>query len=1236
VSRRAARTSVAVLAVAVAASSWAVAPPVPLEFHRVHVPADRLGEVPLGDARYVPMPLLDFEAALARARAAAGAAAAEPTAPADSARWRAALDESGSLVGTVSVVVGESMAGPGRVMPLGGLRVERGVVAGASPREATICGCGNGLAVAIPVPGTYDIDFTCPAATADAAVFGLPLVPALATTLELVLPANARPVLSGAAARHALVAPPAPGTLDPWRIGLGPAAEITIAIEPRDPPPPAVAVWADVALSTQRAELAAAVVPAGPWRTGRLVLEQDPALRVTRIGAAGDAQWLDHETAGDGRSITVVLPRWLEGRRTPLEVRGVAPASGAAWRLPLLRAAGSAWAGGGSVVRIDPAFAVRNLELDECRVVPPETVGSWPLPSARATSDAAAARQAIYHVEQQGPAAALAITLGARTPSFDVARVTTVEITPNAVIGRAACDVRVTGGEAFDIVARVAPGWIIDAVDTIDRDEPVDDGGPRVGGPPAPALDWRVVPSPAGDALRIGLPPAEAERRGIGLRISGHRGRLAPGAGFTTGDIDMVRFEGEAADAAVIDLRTDADAFVEIDGRPAGWFDVGGRLAPLVEEGKARGRLRGGDRAGDVEARLVRRRPPLDVRVDVRLEPRDAVLVQTFVFDCRAEAGVESLVVDFAEPGGDGLMWRVESPAGIAVAARPLDPAEGGLASRSDAIAASWLVELSPAATGPVRIRAVRSVPFAATVPVPLAWIEGAVEPGGTVAIVAPSGGRPRVVNRGLRALPADAGSAATVEEFAFGPPQPRVAAEVTPVAAGADARAWAWRETVTCWCDESGATQAESRFDVENEGRSGIALALAPGRRLEQVLVGGTPVPDLEFGPVGGTWRIPLPSGERRLEVVVRTLAAGRSGRGAWRVDPAGCGLDVPVLDRRVLLRVPPELVLAAAESFGSGGPAWTVRLFGVGDDADDRDGVTTTRGYREVPVALARDRGAGVLVVSRRLLAGVATIAAATWGILAFLRGRRRPASACVLVVAGGGGGALAGDHEDRFHANAGKGNVAATHRKGHEQVFALGALRHDGVVAHRIRWSAVASGGDLALADDDAVLHDAADLMHVGAVAAETDGFRHGLASEGVVFGHDQVAHHAPGLADVDLVRPAAVVGELVLRQTEALHVATHPFRHTRIGGEEVEQAAMVVLVLLCDLLALGVAGLGPRMRGTGQVAAEGGGVEVPLVVWQRIMLREPAQVHVITDGEAGLNEARHELIALRIVV
>ena len=92
-------------------------------------------------------------------------------------------------------------------------------------------------------------------------------------------------------------------------------------------------------------------------------------------------------------------------------------------------------------------------------------------------------------------------------------------------------------------------------------------------------------------------------------------------------------------------------------------------------------------------------------------------------------------------------------------------------------------------------------------------------------------------------------------------------------------------------------------------------------------------------------------------------------------------------------------------------------------------------------------------------------------------------------------------------------------------------------------------------------------------------ETDGIVAHAAALAILLRHDVVADHPPRFAHIELVRPAAVVGEFVLGQAEALHVFAHLLGDAGIGGKEVKQAAMIVFVLLCDLLALRVGSLRP---------------------------------------------------------
>jgi hypothetical protein len=102
------------------------APDDSLEFVRVTVPAERLRDVPLDGGRLVPMPLADFDRAVARLMPDAEGRAPRPLA--DEARYVLAADERGRLSGRLEFDLGALATAIGGAVPLGGLWVERAVL----------------------------------------------------------------------------------------------------------------------------------------------------------------------------------------------------------------------------------------------------------------------------------------------------------------------------------------------------------------------------------------------------------------------------------------------------------------------------------------------------------------------------------------------------------------------------------------------------------------------------------------------------------------------------------------------------------------------------------------------------------------------------------------------------------------------------------------------------------------------------------------------------------------------------------------------------------------------------------------------------------------------------------------------------------------------------------------------------------------------------------------------------
>ncbi len=1002
-------------------------------FIRVHVPAGRIRDLPLDGERLVPMPLTEFERAAARL-GDVSQRRPSPRSLADTARYVVSIDALGRLVGTLEFEVGP-VAATCRQMPLGRIDASAGLVRTADGvGEAAVFGLPDGgVAMRIPGPGTYRCRFISTPPVETTAEIHLPLVPALTTRIDLTLADGVQPLVSRETAGMAVVAAPSATAPGLWRIDLGAAESVRITIASRETRQPRLRVWNRVVVRGGQAELIARVVPDAAWTSGAIALRRDQGLDVTRVRPVmADAGDIDH-AAADPRRLLIDVPATLVGTRIPIDVVGVAKTtSDAPQTVPTVRPAAEHWAGGGIAVAIDPGFVVESTVLEECVAVDPEIAAQWPALPTEQTSAAeghrSATASAMLYFEHQSAAARVAVQLRRRGTELDAVRITTVEISPGKVLGRAACDLRVVSGEAFGVTAKLGAGWFIDSVEAVDSgaaDGVFDPADAEAGDTRAAAvqdagraIDWRVVRSAGISELRIGLAEAATRSRGLGLRITGHRQGVPVGGEFVTGDMDMVRLEGESAGSALVEFRVGPEAVIEVEGSPIGIVPAEGRLAALVEPGSPRGRIMGGDRATSRAARLVRRRPPLDASARVQLVARDGQLFETFAFTCRPDAGaVDAIVVHFSEPLGESMEWSLVKPSGGTVLARRLGLAESerGDLARLAAIRDSWLVEFRPAIEGEVTFRGSRSMPFVGPVPVPLAWVEGGTETRGTLVVQAAGSVRPHILNRRLTELPPsiakDLQTTGLVTDMAYGDPATVVgrpddlpAAELVP-ADMAEARAWAWREITTAWFHDSGRSECQTDFDIENRGRDDLMMTVPRGLRLEELFIDGESLPFDSPPATGGEVRIGLPPGRGRLRLVARGIAERSPGFGLWRIDPVACGIDVPVLDRRLRLMVPPDLEVSAAGVDLDGPSGWIARLFDAAPaSAADRDAEAgTTVGFRRIDMPSVGSANAGIItVVRRRLISSTAIAGGLVAAATMFPLMRWRPSAAVVGMIA------------------------------------------------------------------------------------------------------------------------------------------------------------------------------------------------------------------------------------------
>lgn len=1011
----------------------------PLRFVRIHVPRGSLGDVDLGTDRYVPMSAREFEEAVSRhtRRARDGGEPVFPEAAPilDMVRYEAALVAgASSLGGTATWTIGSATGAA--ALPLGRLAVQRARMdTAAGIGDALVHGRADGsLAIAAPRPGTYVCEWRCGVDrwASGESVITLPLVPALASAIRLRLPSGLRPVVADAVVARDPGADAGGERGQAWRIDVGPRSSVDIELVPasggRDVE--RMTSWTSVAIVGRQARMRMVLEPETAWKPPASGNADDPVhirlLKDRDLVVTGVELHAPHATAAtprwwagdDGGELVVRVPAACLGHRQAFIIDAVAPFPVAVpCPLPLMRVSEQQWGGGGVVVQVDASQVMADIELEQALVVPADAAAAWRIP-VRETSPETGVDPPRVFIEQQGPQPTVRMAVRPRTADVSVRRVTVVDVSPDAVLARATCDMRVEQGEAFEVQGTLTKGWVIDTVEVLAAAV-----RPPLAAASVDAMtetpEWRVVPVGEDNRLRVAFAAAITPLRPVMLRITGHRGGIASGTPFTASEIDMVRLDGEAQDA-VLAVKTGAEMTIDAGTEPEPVMVADPTLAALTEDSGVRVRVRAGSRGGDQVLRLARRRPPIDVSTEVRLTTRDGRLVESFTFACTPERNeIDSIVVHFSTVMDDRLEWSLLPPNAATLVARRVESPDRRGPPAGEPIADTWVIELSPPVRQPVTIRAACTVAFTGPTPVPIAWVDGATRQHGTVTIREAGRFRPRIINHRLAELPsrddASGQASATVAEFSFDAGAEHgvdalPAAEIVPGGgvAGEDARAWAWREETSIWCHASGATEYETRFDLENQGRAAVAFTLPAGLELQGAMIDDHLVPWAARGTGGGDVAVELPPGRRSLRLVVRAMARrGREGAW-WSIGMQGGMLDVPVLQRNVRLFLAPDVEIAwpsaahrVVEDTSPRLRDWSRRLFNaslrspprvsaalpetsVSSSAAEQSPIASGyREYRLVPVAGRRDGGSlmlfdGAIVRSVAILAAGAVLVA------------------------------------------------------------------------------------------------------------------------------------------------------------------------------------------------------------------------------------------------------------------
>ncbi len=1049
-----------------------------LSFIRVQVPPGRLAEVVPAGVQYVPMPATEFEEAVRQFTAPVGSRLTGlPLPAADLVRYELRLDKAGQLLGQVKFAIdgggGPSNGLPAVTIPVGQIDIgdcrwvsaeaaESDRVVEQSSRsgveqsqlpgsEVDLFGLSDGsVELRVPGPGTVTAAVSArpirglqPQVQAVPLAGGqpefsyrLPLLPALSTTLFLDLPAGLEPRIPGFRGRSERPKPTmvAGENRRIWEFSFGPrdAVEITVAAATS----PRLFLWSRAHLGRRAKELTTVIMPAGVWTSRELTFGGGARLQLTELsvqpGEGREPLSVELLSVLDG-SLAIRLPVEALGRPWPLQLRAVLTAQGQknkSNRLPGITIEDWQWAGGGLAVTVEADLQCIGVDTDGCLPISPEETSRWPLPDPGVfpvdTESGSQPPGAAFAFELQQPGSTVDVRVAPQRPELDIARVTTVELTTAAVIGRAAFDIRVRRGSVHRLDALVGDGWFIDSIEPLGQPAAEAAGSPpeslrerpaitaprgEAVGTAGPRYEWKVVRERRGDRLILDLPTAVTTDRELRLRITGHRAAIPAGGRFSSADIEMIRMAGEVPGRSWIDLQTSSDTTLqELGGTgEAPPETLPPRLLALSEGKSWRQRIASGMLTPPRGFQLLRRRPPLDVQTQARFTVRGDRLNETYSFICTPIQGqLDAVTVHFSEPVGE-LEWSILAAGNATVFARRLEPIDRAgresPASTRWPTAVSYRIEVTPPVVGVGTLRATASRPFSKEIPLPLAWVEAAVSATGEAIVQAVGQERPLVENRRLTELPPRERHSdtplETVAELSYdmlvvggdGPGRPAAMLVPAPVAARPVARAWVWQERTTVRCFASAAAEFETAFDIENDGRRSIQLSLPADHRLLGITVAGERMP-LLAAPTGEL-PIYLPPGRRRLTLLVRTASNTSPQFGLWRLSTDTPTVDAPTLLREWQLLLPDTLSIAAIprgyREVASQQSDWSNRLVGgvaraaeLPRDPQQQPGVDRVfRGRRFVPNGGRYERHSFLLVDRLTLVMAAGLVALLVAGL-------------------------------------------------------------------------------------------------------------------------------------------------------------------------------------------------------------------------------------------------------------
>jgi hypothetical protein len=517
-----------------------------IQYRRIYVPADHAEAWPRNKEKLIPIEAKDFDSWI---RAANDANEPNSNVAIESADYTGRLDSDGRFDGAgrwTIVLRGDKPA----FLPFGNSSLIFSDLHWQGSSESVRLGFwgqsgsqADRFGMEAPHAGVVTFQWHIPTHSVDHQVDVSWLVPpAKSIHFVLDLPDGKRPHIDGAVVLGSNQRPADKlhsKSFTRWEMALGPShgskLQILDSIRKVAPSGANVAIHDDVhyRIDARGLEMDAVWQIDGPIDQKRQFSMAVPSgLQVSSIKADGrDLSWrISRDNSSASGTLSIDIPEG--GSLKPQELTISAwqpPVFDEPWRLPRLRAEGLAWGSGKFKLEVATGCELLRLSPTDCIQIGVNRI------------NAAGNAPETHSFAAYSPSAGLEITLSQRKLEATIRAGSTLSFTDSEINGRLITQWNLARGATHRLTGALAPGWVIEAVETIPADLMAEWFLDRRGN------DRRIV---------VQLSRAASDARNASVVITGRLQRLGPGERITAETLRMVDWSDARADIHLLSVQS--------------------------------------------------------------------------------------------------------------------------------------------------------------------------------------------------------------------------------------------------------------------------------------------------------------------------------------------------------------------------------------------------------------------------------------------------------------------------------------------------------------------------------------------------------------------------------------------------------------------------------------------------------------------------------------------------------